>query len=62
MELIHNLIPLLYILFLNVTKPRAAIAKESYKAVCIDLTVFVDLYKYFKQTVGFGVLCMLICS
>jgi hypothetical protein len=52
--------PVLYILFLNVTKPGAGIVKESYKVD--DLTVFVDLYNYLKQTLGFVVISMPFCS
>jgi len=43
MELIHNLIPLLYVLFFNVWKPSAGIIKESADVDNIDLTMFANL-------------------
>jgi hypothetical protein len=52
MELIHNLTPLLYILFFKVSKTSAGIVKESADVDNIDLTMFANL-KCLRQKVGF---------
>jgi hypothetical protein len=53
MDLIHNLIPLLYVLFFKVWKPNAGIVMESPDEDNIDFTIFANLYKFLKQKVGF---------
>jgi len=50
---IHNLIPFLYVLFFKVRKPSAGIVMEFADVDNIDLTMFANLYKCFKQKVGF---------